>query len=135
MGINTSLPHTATFEDVLHTMTSPDKFRLICTLVLSDTPCLIQGTVPIDTEEAIINSLLNTPAKHNCHIIIYGKNANDKSIVTRYTQLRSLGFSKVYLYLGGMFEWMLLQDIYGDISFPTTKKIQDILVYKPVSEI
>ena len=42
-----------------------------------------------------------------------------------------LGFQKVFIYQGGMFEWLLLQDIYGHKEFPTTKKILDILKYKP----
>ena len=45
----------------------------------------------------------------------------------------SLGLTEVYVYPGGLFEWLLLQDIYGDDSFPTTKKELDILKYKPVS--
>ena len=43
----------------------------------------------------------------------------------------SLGFINVYMYSGGLFEWLLLQDIYGDEEFPTTKKDIDILKYKP----
>ena len=31
-----------------------------------------------------------------------------------------------------MFEWLLLQDIYGDDEFPTTTKELDILKYKGV---
>jgi hypothetical protein len=38
----------------------------------------------------------------------------------------------IYLYVGGLFEWMLLQDIYGKEEFPTTTKVLDILRYKPV---
>ena len=30
-----------------------------------------------------------------------------------------------------MFEWLLLQDIYGTKEFPTTKKELEILKYKP----
>ena len=45
----------------------------------------------------------------------------------------SLGFYNVYLYNGGLFEWLLLQDIYGFDEFPTTKKELDILKYKPKS--
>jgi hypothetical protein len=30
-----------------------------------------------------------------------------------------------------MFEWLLLQDIYGAAEFPTTKKELDLLKYKP----
>jgi len=64
-------------------------------------------------------------------IIIYGKNSNDEKIYKKYNQLISLGFYNIYLYVGGMFEWLLLQDIYGSTEFPTTKKELDILKYKP----
>jgi len=30
-----------------------------------------------------------------------------------------------------LFEWLLLQDIYGYDEFPTTIKVLDILKYKP----
>jgi hypothetical protein len=130
MGSSSSLP-TVTFEDVQHAIANGGTYNLICTMVLSDNPCLIKGTIPIDKEESIINSLLNTSSKNSRYIIIYGKNSNDKSIVTRYTQLKSLGFPNVYIYLGGMFEWLLLQDIYGESLFPTTVKMLNILTYKP----
>ena len=39
----------------------------------------------------------------------------------------------VFIYSGGMFEWLCLQDIYGNELFPTTKKELDILKYKPIS--
>ena len=38
-------------------------------------------------------------------------------------------------YPGGVFEWLLLQDIYGNDNFPTTKKELDILKYKPKRQI
>ena len=56
-------------------------------------------------------------------------NACDEGIVSKYNQLIKLGFN-VYVYPGGLFEWLLLQDIYGDDSFPTTKKEVDILQFK-----
>ena len=37
---------------------------------------------------------------------------------------------QAHIYIGGLFEWLLLQDIYGDDEFPTTTKIIDILKYK-----
>ena len=40
-------------------------------------------------------------------------------------------FKNVYIYKGGLFEWLLLQDIYGKDLFPTTTEILDILRYKP----
>ena len=67
-------------------------------------------------------------------IIIYGKNVNDISIYKKYTQLVELGFENVYVYPGGMFEWLLLQDIYGDDLFKTTAKELDILKYKPINQ-
>ena len=53
-------------------------------------------------------------------IIIYGKNCNDEKIYIKYQQLISLGFYNVFIYVGGLFEWLLLQDIYGSDEFPTT---------------
>ena len=35
--------------------------------------------------------------------------------------------------MGGIFEWLLLQDIYGDDQFKTTSRELDILKYKPIS--
>jgi hypothetical protein len=64
-------------------------------------------------------------------IIIYGKNCNDDTINKKYQQLVSIGFTQVYLYVGGLFEWLMLQDIYGDELFPTNKKQVDLLKYKP----
>ena len=39
-------------------------------------------------------------------------------------------FTNVFIYPGGLFEWLLLQDIYGFDDFPTTKKERDHLKYK-----
>jgi len=42
---------------------------------------------------------------------------------------------QVYIYKGGLFEWMLLQDIYGEDEFPTTSKQMDILLYRPLKSM
>ena len=34
------------------------------------------------------------------------------------------------MYTGGIFEWLLLQDIYGKDEFPTTSEELDILKYR-----
>ena len=60
-------------------------------------------------------------------IIVYGMNSTDETIVKKYDQLIGLGFTNVYIYLGGLFEWLLLQDIYGLEEFTTTSKQLDIL--------
>jgi hypothetical protein len=57
-------------------------------------------------------------------------NSQDHTVEKKYEQLLSLGFYKVFVYNGGMFEWLLLQDIYGKEIFMTTKSERDILKYK-----
>lgn len=105
---------------------------IINTLNLDEQTCLIKNTLSCYKEEELINSLLKSSNK-NYKIIIYGKNTNDPSILKKYDQLQKLGFKYIYIYLGGLFEWLCLQDIYGDENFPTTSKELDILKYKPSS--
>ena len=57
-------------------------------------------------------------------------NASDITVYEKYSQLIELGFVNVYVYPGGMFEWLLLQDIYSDELFKTTTKELDILKFK-----
>jgi hypothetical protein len=64
-------------------------------------------------------------------IIIYGRNSNDDNLLKKCQQLLSLGFINIYAYTGGLFEWLMLQDIYGYDEFPTTIKQLDFLKYKP----
>jgi hypothetical protein len=104
---------------------------VINTLPPSMQGCLILGTLPIDEEEGFVNATLNEPMGKEREIIVYGKNANDDTVFKKYQQLINLGFKHVCIYPGGMFEWLLLQDIYGAVSFPTTSKEIDILKYKP----
>ena len=69
------------------------------------------------------------------NIIIYGKNSSDQSIIIKYNQLLNLGFKNIHIYPGGLFEWLLLQDIYGSDLFQTTNDEKDILKYKPPKRI
>ena len=78
----------------------------------------------------LINKLIRHGNKE-IKILIYGRNCNDEKVYIKYNQLCSLGFYNVYIYMGGLFEWLMLQDIYGTNEFPTTKKELDILKYKP----
>ena len=61
---------------------------------------------------------------------MYDKNANAPNLMKKYDQLVGLGFVNVFIYPGGLFEWLLLQDIYGTEMFPTTSSELDILKYK-----
>jgi hypothetical protein len=121
------------FEDMQSICKSSDMYILINTLSDLEQDCLIKNTIPAIREESIINKYLKDT--QSVKIIIYGKNCNDLGVQTKYNQLLKLGFTWIYIYTGGLFEWLLLQDIYGDEYFPTTKKQQDILKYKPCSAL
>jgi len=118
------------YEDVQFIIKNPEGHLLINTLSTTEQNCLIVNTININNEENIINSCIKRGAK-DIKIIIYGKNSNDEKLYNKYNQLTSLGFYNVYVYTGGLFEWLMLQDIYGEKEFPTTKKELDILKYKP----
>ena len=55
----------------------------------------------------------------------------DKSIVKKTEQLVDLGFTNIFIYVGGLFEWLLLQDIYGKDNFPTIGDELELLKFKP----
>lgn len=120
------------FEDIKYLLLKGNKFIIINTLHEDDQECLIEGTTLPKDEVIIINKALKNP---NLTIVIYGKNYNDDSIYEKYHKLLNLGFTNVYVYPGGIFEWLLLQDIYGEKEFPTTVKELDLLKFKPIPVI
>jgi hypothetical protein len=130
MGNKMSTSIKINYEDIQHVLKNPEGHLLINTLSETEQECLISNTISIKNEENIINSCIKNVRK-DIKIIIYGKNCNDEKTVNKYNQLTSLGFYNVYIYVGGLFEWLMLQDIYGEKEFPTTKKELDILKYKP----
>ena len=131
---NTQSIQKINFEDIQIAIKNPESYLLINTLPLSEQKCLIKNTCNAEKEIEIINKYMKSYNK-NIKIIIYGKNSNDYTTQKKYEQLISLGFYNIYIYLGGMFEWLLLQDIYGQEEFPTTNKELDILKYKPNSSL
>jgi hypothetical protein len=105
------------------------KKLIINTLNTLEQDCLIYGTLPCDKEEQIINNLIETYDKDDL-IIIYGKHSSDETPEKKYQQLMKYGFEQVYIYNGGLFEWLLLQDIYSSQEFPTTSVCKDMLLYR-----
>jgi biopolymer transport protein ExbD len=90
---------------------------------------LIMGTIVAEKESEKINKMLSKN-DYEKDIIIYGRNCHEyKKLIKKQEQLKSFGFKNVYIYLGGMFEWLLLQDVYGQKEFPTEKK-GEILDFK-----
>ena len=114
------------FEDIQTAITR--NYIIISTLKDGNQKCLIKNTIPHTEEVSVINSLLKT--NRDANIIVYGENASDCSPNNKYKQLLDLGFVNINIYGGGLFEWLLLQDIYGIEEFPTTMKELDVLKYK-----
>ena len=129
---NTIKINKISFEDVQSFIQTPkSNILFINTLPFSDQQCLISGTFPANQEESEINRILQMKSTEY-KIIIYGKNSNDENLYKKFAQLHNLGFheNQIFIYMGGLFEWLLLQDIYGEKEFPTTKKELDILKFK-----
>uniref|UniRef100_A0A6C0BR35 Rhodanese domain-containing protein n=1 Tax=viral metagenome TaxID=1070528 RepID=A0A6C0BR35_9ZZZZ len=125
MGNNISY-QPVTFDDVISASNDPELWTIITTLPESS-KCLITGTCPIDEEEKKINDIIDKRKRTN--IIIYGSSSNDLNVIKKYNQLRNAGLRNVYIYTGGLFEWLLLQDIYTADVFGTTTTELDILKY------
>lgn len=135
MGNQVSLVPKVSYEDIQMVVYRNSHVQhstlLINTLPPSLQHCLIQTTVDIRFEERVINALIHK--KPDIMIIVYGKNSNDITILHKYDQLVKLGFTNVHIYTGGIFEWMLLHEIYGKELFKITKYEIDILRYRPKS--
>jgi hypothetical protein len=117
------------FEDMQTVYKNPELYLLINTLPVLEQGCLIYNTIKPEQEESVMNRYMM--GNKGIRIIIYGKNSNDEFIYKKYNQLAGLGFANVYVYIGGLFEWLMLQDIYGFDNFPTTSKQLDLLKFKP----
>ena len=125
---NTQTMKKINYEDMQTVIKNPEIYLIINTLPLNEQHCLIINTTLATDEELIINKFMKE--NRNIRIIIYGRNCNDENVDKKYQQLLSLGFYNIFVYLGGMFEWLMLQDIYDKKLFPTTKTEFDLLKYK-----
>lgn len=135
MGNQVSLVPKVSYEDlqmvVYRNMNVQHSTLIINTLPPTLQHCLIKTTVDIRFEERVVNAFIHK--KPDIMIIVYGKNSNDITILHKYEQLVKLGFTNVHIYTGGIFEWMLLHEIYGKDLFKITKYEIDILRYRPKS--
>jgi hypothetical protein len=117
------------FDDMLVCIRNPAKYSIIHTMPATESD-LIKGTLGVAEEEAFMNEYLSKYVETPKTIVLYGRNSCDDSVGRKRAQLLSLGISDVYVYVGGMFEWVLLQDIYGEDEFPTTGAVKDILAFR-----
>jgi hypothetical protein len=129
---NTASVRKINFEDT-QKIVKDKKTILISTLPPDKQDCLIRGTVCVDKEVQIINSSISDGKR--ARIVVYGMNSSDGGVTDKCDQLLGLGFYNIYVYGGGLFEWLLLQDIYGTELFPTTARCMDHLQFKGSSII
>lgn len=106
-----------------------NNYLLINTLDEKEQECLILNTLTVSEEIELFNYNIHLLKDKN--IVIYGKNCNCNKMLNKYNQLKKFGTFNIYLYIGGLFEWLLLQELYGDENFPTTTKNIDLLKFKP----
>jgi rhodanese-related sulfurtransferase len=125
MGNAVSNNCNLSFEDVQDIR---NKDILIHTMKSDD--LVISGTISMLKEEHVINKLMSEKMFDKL-IVIYGKHLNDNLVDKKMEQLHSLGFTNIGVYRGGIFEWLLLQDIYGVENFPTNREELDILAWRP----
>jgi hypothetical protein len=127
-------PNLINFDIMQTILRKSSEYLILNVLPMDDQDCLIRGTINANNEEQILNQMIESIATPNKKIVIYGKNCNDEKVSTKLNQLQKLGLTDVFVYRGGLFEWMLLQDIYGEKEFPTTKREIDLLRFnKPNS--
>jgi len=131
MGVQYSYPYNLySYKDVQNCIElGQDRSIIINTLDETTQQCLIKNTYSISKEEEAMNHFLQKDK--SIHICIYGKHSSDIKVFEKYDQIKKLGFINVYIYTGGLFEWLCLQDIYGSTFFPTTYTPKDILDYSP----
>ena len=105
------------FED-MQKYSKSNECILINTLKEEMQHCLILNTIHAKQEVSVVEKAL----RENKPFVIYGMHHYDASLVRKYQQLKKLGAVLIYVYGGGMFEWLLLQDIYGNELFTTSGK-------------
>lgn len=121
------------FEDVQYCIRH--QILIINTLPDDKQGVLIRGTIPAAREVETINQLISKKEQTRTNILIYGENSSCEKLEKKANDLVKLGFARVYIYIGGLFEWMLLRDIYGEEEFPITRDELDILKFKPKNRI
>ena len=91
---------------------------------------LIFGTLCASKETDQMNFYLKN--NRSIEIILYGKDHLDRTMIEKYNQLKQLGFTRIRIYFGGLFEWALLQEVYGS-NFPTEGELSHPLdLYKKI---
>ena len=122
------------FEDI-KVINDIDNYVLINTLKNDNQDILIKHFIN-RKRESIINEIISNYKVPDKPVIIYGKNCCDLTVNKKFDQLVNLGLKDVYIYYGGLFEWLLLNEIYGNDEFPLNKTENiDLLRFRPAAVI
>ena len=132
MGNAISQISKISYEDIQNCINDKN-ITLINTIDSNNQNCLIKNTLKSVEEMKTINQMIYK-RQFKEKIYIYGENYYDENVIKQYNKLKKLGFKNVYIYFGGIFELLCLQEIYGIELFPTTQNELDILKYKPVTK-
>lgn len=120
------------FEFLKLKLQNKQNMVIIHTLKNDEQLCLIHDTLRAEFEETKINECL-MDYLFDTEIVVYGKHSADESAEQKCKQFIQLGFKNVNWYVGGLFEWLLLQELYGKEEFPTTGICRDLLMYRATS--
>lgn len=127
MGVNVSIERVSACDIKYIQQEIPHNYLIISTIPNDRDAPLISGTVNSSIEEYKINHYMkNEKSSTNTikGIIVYGKNSSDASVIEKYKQLLQFGITNVYVYFGGLFEWLLLHKQYPNVFLldNTTRK-------------
>lgn len=115
MGINISVEKVSACDIKYIHEKHIDDYIIITTIDNTDNIPLIKGTISPQEEETIINKMIINKHKRIKGIIIYGKNSQDASVIKKYKQLIQYNIGEIYIYIGGLFEWLLLHNTYPEV--------------------
>lgn len=88
----------------------------------------IEGTVDGDKANQVLDKCLREdPSKL---VVFYGLNSTDSAPLHRWNNATQLGLENAHVYCGGMFEWLILGELYGNDMFPVTSIQDDLLKFK-----
>ncbi len=109
----------------------PSTAWLINTLPPHDQRCRIAGTLSVEAEIAAVNGCRARDAQL---VVVYGRHSTDLSARAKREQLLGLGFVHVEVYVGGLFEWLMLREVFGAEEFPVDgTPPDDLLAFAPAN--
>lgn len=140
MGVNISFDRISAFDIKYVQEKCINDYILITTIKNTYNIPLIKGTLTPEKEEYAINKLIEKKNNSIKGIIIYGMNNQDISVIEKYKQLLKFNITSIYIYIGGLFEWTLLNKQHPNVFKLENEKENESfnyfnLLYKPNDKI